>query len=163
MKTDNKERSLSGLAALLVFAVFAVAILSVLLSGAQAYRRITERDRICYDSRTCVQYLATKIRQASGPDAVNIAPFGDGDALLITQRYGDSDYLTRVYCHNGWLMELFTVADGGFSPEDGEKILPLRDLTLDASGGLILIALENESGTTLNLKLSVRGGEELQP
>ena len=163
MKTDNKERSLSGLAALLVFAVFAVAILSVLLSGAQAYRRITERDRISYDGRTCVQYLATKIRQASEPDAVNVAPFGDGDALLITQRYGDFDYLTRIYCYNGWLMELFTVADGDFAPEDGEKILPLHSLALQAKDGLILIALTDGNGTALDLTLSVRGREELQP
>ena len=163
MRTDNKERSASGLAALLVFAAFAVTILSVLLSGAQAYRRITERDRISYDGRTCVQYLATKIRQAAGPDAVDIAAFGDADALLITQRYGDSDYLTRVYSYNGWMMELFTVADGGFSPEDGEKILPLRSLTLNETDGLISIELTDGNGTALELKLSVRGGEELQP
>lgn len=163
MNTDKKERSISGLAALLVFAVFAVGILFVLLSGAQAYQRITERDRISYDSRTCIQYLATKLRQADCPEHVSVASFGSGDALQIAQQYGEDVYLTRVYCHDGWLMELFTVADGSFAPEDGEKILPLAQLTLRQSGNLITAALTDETGAPLQLKLLVRGGEELQP
>lgn len=160
---DKKERSVSGLAALLVFAVFAVGILFVLLSGAQAYQRITERDRVSYDSRTCIQYLATKLRQADRPEAVSVAPFGSGDALLIVQQYGEDVYLTRVYCHDGWLMELFTVAEGSFSPEDGEKILPLAGLSLRQSGNLITATVTDETGAPLQLKLLIRGGEEGLP
>ena len=111
MKNHTNERSLSALAALLTFALFAIGILSVLLGGANVYRRLTQRDAQSYDSRTCAQYIATKLRPAPSPGAVAIAPFGDGDSLFITETIGDSTYLTRVYCHNGWLMELFTVAD----------------------------------------------------
>ena len=67
MKQKIQQKSISGLAALLVFALFAVGILSVLLSGAGAYQRLTRRDRLSYDSRTCAQYVAAKIRQAPAP------------------------------------------------------------------------------------------------
>jgi len=67
MREHSKKRSISGLAALLLLGVFAVSILSVLLTGASAYRRLMERDRLMYDNRTCLQYVATKVRQAPNP------------------------------------------------------------------------------------------------
>ena len=81
----KKEHALVPIAALLTFALFAIGILSVLLGGSQVYRRLTLRDQRSYDSRTCTQYIATKLRQAPAPDAVSVAPFGDSDALLIQQ------------------------------------------------------------------------------
>ena len=158
MKNYTNERSLSALAALLTFALFAIGILSVLLGGANVYRRLTQRDQHSYDSRTCAQYIATKLRQAPSPGAVAIAPFGDGDSLFITETIGDSTYLTRIYCHTGWLMELFTVADGAFAPEDGEKILPLQSLSLSRDGTLISIHLTDPDNSSQLLTLHIRGG-----
>ena len=158
MKSFNKEHSLSALAALLTFALFAVGILSVLLGGANVYKRLTQRDTKSYDSRTCAQYITTKLRQAPAPDAVTVAPFGDGDGLFITETIGDSAYLTRVYCYDGWLMELFTVANGEFSPEDGEKILPLRSLALTCDGSLISVRLTDLDNVSQQLTLHIRGG-----
>ena len=158
MKNYTKERSLSALAALLTFALFALGILSVLLGGANVYRRLTQRDQHSYDSRTCTQYIATKLRQAPSPGAVAVAPFGDGDCLFITEAIGDSAYLTRVYCYDGWLMELFTVADGEFAPEDGEKILPLQSLSLSRNGSLITVQLTGLDYSSQILTLHIRGG-----
>ena len=59
MRNYTKERSLSTLAALLTFALFAIGILSVLLGGAKVYRRLNQRDQQSYDSRTCAQYNTT--------------------------------------------------------------------------------------------------------
>ena len=49
--------------------VFAVALLAVLLGGANVYDRLTARDSESYDSRTCVQYLTTKVRQSENAGA----------------------------------------------------------------------------------------------
>lgn len=157
MRNQAKERSLSALAALLTFALFAIGILSVLLGGANVYRQLNQRDQKSYDRRTCAQYIATKLRQAPAPEAVAIAPFGDGDALLITETIKEDTYLTRVYCHNGWLMELFTISDGEFAPEDGEKILPLQELSLSLDGSLISVSLTDTDGLSQHLKLHIRG------
>ena len=163
MREHGRGRSISGLAALLLLGVFAVGILSVLLGGAQVYRRLTERGRRAYDSRTCVQYLTTKVRQAPSPDAISLGRFGAGDALLISQRIGGRDYLTRVYCHEGWLMELFTVAEGDFAPEDGERILQTRRLWLDWEGPLLRAELTDGNGAQASFLLLPRGREEAVP
>jgi hypothetical protein len=162
MRNDRRARSLSGLAALLVFAVFAAGILAVLLDGAGAYRRLTQRDSRTCDSRTCAQYMATKLRQAPGPDAVELSAFGDGDALVIHQDIKGTDFVTRVYCYDGWLMELFTVADGDFSPADGEQLLPISRLSLAREGQLISVDITDDSGEAIRLTLALRGGEGAQ-
>ena len=159
MKNNNMERSVSTLAALLMFALFAVGILSVLLSGAGVYQRLTQRDQISYDSRTCTQYIATKLRQVPAPGAVAVADFGDGDALVIRETINQEEYLTRIYCHDGWLMELFTGTGGGFSPEDGEKILPLDGMSVEREGSLLTISLSGEDGVAWDLTVSIRGSE----
>lgn len=156
---DNKTRSASMIAALIVLALFAVGILSVLLGGAGAYRRLTTRDQQAYEDRTCSQYLATKLRQASCADAVEVLPFGDTDALRITQILEGEVYETRIYCHDGWLMELFSLAGGEFSPEDGEQILEAKGLKIQNQQGLYTLELTGEDGKRILLTLSARGGE----
>ncbi len=159
MKKHSRQPSISALAALLVLGVFAVGILSVLISGASAYQRLTARDQLAYDSRTCVQYVAAKVRQAPAPDAVALTSFGDGDSLVITQMIDGQEYQTHVYCCDGWLMELFAAADGGLEPQDGEKILPLQSLVLILEDDLLWVELVDGNGTESSIALSLRGGE----
>lgn len=72
MKRRLTEYRFNGLIALLLFGVFAVCVLGVLLTGADAYRRLTERDKDAYNRRTYVQYMATRVRQAAGAGSVSV-------------------------------------------------------------------------------------------
>jgi Na+-transporting NADH:ubiquinone oxidoreductase subunit NqrC len=159
----NKKHTLSQLGALVVFVLLAVGIVSVLLSGAQAYRRLTQRDQQVYDSRTGIQYIATRIRQAPGPEAVVVMAFGQGDCLSVCQNIGGQDYVTRIYCHDGWLRELFTAAQGDFDPADGEKILPAQDLSLSLADGLLTAVLTDTRENTQTISLQLRGSREVWP
>ena len=139
---DHKKfSSLSTVAALLVLAVFAVGILGVLLGGAEAYQRLTRRDQAAYDRRTAAQYLTTKLRQAPGSGAVSMGSFGESDALLITEEWESVAFATRIYCYDGWLMELYSLADGEFSPADGQKIVPMDRLQVAQAGNLLELTL----------------------
>ena len=157
MKERHGKKSISGIAALILLAVFAIGILSVLLTGAGVYKRLADQNAASYDVRTCMQYLANKIRQAPASDAVVVSEFGDGDSLLIREYIGESEYWTQVYCYDGWLMELFTVADGGFAPADGERILPIEHLSVSIDGSLLQIAVLSVNGEEDTLLLTVRG------
>lgn len=159
MRERSNRQSIPALAALLLVGMFGVSILSVLLTGADTYRRLTRRDQLSYDSRTCAQYVATKVRQAPSPEAVGLGHFGGSDALVIREELDGAVYLTRVYCHNGWLMELFSAADGDFAPEDGEKILPADSLMLIQTGALLQAEIAHGEETT-QTALYLRGGEE---
>ena len=140
--------------------MFAAGILSVLLSGAGVYRRVTLRDEGAYDRRTCVQYLATRVRQTPSARAITVTKFGDGDCLLITEEMDGAEYLTRVYCHEGWLMELFSPAGLSFAPEDGARLFPLAALVVEREAGLLRMTAEETDGETVTFLVTPRGGEE---
>ncbi len=161
MKEYKNERPVSAVAALLLFAVFAVGVLCVLLTGAQGYRRLNAREEAAYNSRICAQYLATKLRQAENAGAVDTAAFGDADALQIIQTVEEEVYITRIYCYDGWLMELFTLDGGEFSPEDGERVLPASNLSVSRQEQLLLICITDGSGRQLQLQHALQGWEEV--
>lgn len=146
------RQSISSLAAFFLLGVFAVCLLFSLLGGAGIYRRLTERDQIAHNSRTGIQYLATKVQQA--PAAVQLTAFGDGDALVVEETIDGVRYLTRIYCYDGYLMELFSAAEGDFSPQDGEKLLEADSLQLTKEGRLLTVTLtQNQKATELQLFL----------
>ena len=163
MKLDRRHKGISSLAALLMLLVFAVALLAVLLGGANVYDRLTARDSESYDSRTCVQYLTTKVRQSENATCLSLSQFGDGDCLTITEHINGVAFTTQVYCHDGWLMELFTLKGAGLPPEGGAKIIQAQALTLTQEGSLLHMNIVDGNGTPSSISLHLRGGEEAQP
>lgn len=154
-RSVSQNRTLTGLAVLLLLGLFGLGTLGVLLQGASAYRTLAARDEAAQQSRTCAQFLATKVRQAPSARAVSLSDFGGG-ALVIREELEGQTCLTRIYCFEGWLMELFTVGEGDFQPADGEKILPLESLSFTLQDGdQLRIILPEE---TLNFRLRGKEG-----
>jgi hypothetical protein len=156
MRNEGKVKTLSAVAALLVLAVFALTILGVLLGGAGVYRRLTQHVAASADSRSAAQYLATKVRQAPLPGQIQVLPFGEGLALQIPETENGA-FVTRIYCHDGWLMELFCAEGSDLLPQDGEKVLPMERLTPSLEAGLLKLSITDSRGQTQELLLTLRG------
>ena len=137
---------ITDLLALTVFAVFAVCILTVLLYGARGYRRMVQRGDESFRLRTCTQYVRTRVRQAQ---QLQTEDFEGCDALTIREEIDGSVYLTRIYCYEGYLRELYTPESGEFSPADGEKLFPLTDLTFQDSEDFLRITVTLDQPHTL--------------
>ena len=162
MKERAKDNKILSLAALLLFAVFALCVLAALLGGAEIYRSVTQRDRDSYDRRTAVQYIATRLHQADESGAVTVEPYGSGDALVLTEDINGRRYSTRVYCCGGYLCELFAAAESDLAPEAGERLLPLEGLELSLQQELLAAQLTFADGESRRVYLSLRSGE-VQP
>lgn len=155
------KHKFGGLAALLLFGVFAVCILSVLLTGASAYKRLAARNDGSYDIRTCTQYIATKIHRAQFTNAISVEDFGGTNCLVLAEKIEGDTYLTRIYSYNGWLYELFCPLEGDFSPADGEKILEADHLEFSMlEGDLLRLSVNDASGFPVVMYLTTRSGEE---
>lgn len=157
---------MGGVLALVLFGVFAACVLMVLLTGADAYRRLTERDRAAFDDRTAAQYLATRVRQADTAGGVYTGDFDgeageEGDTLFLTEEIDGEVYLTRIYCCGGYVRELFSARDTELSPEDGEKVLEAASLSFARAGEDVLEArITNADGTQTRVVLTLRSGRE---
>ena len=151
-----KEKSwkITDLLAMTVFAVFALCVLLVLLSGAKVYRGVTERGEESDTARTAVRYLTTRIRQA---ESVAVGDFEGCRTLLIPEQIDGTTYVTRLYVHDGYLRELYSVEKGAFLPADGEKVLPAAQWDVTLEQNLLTIRLD---GQILYLDLT---GKEATP
>ena len=133
--------------------------------GADAYQTLTRRDQDSYESRTAAQYIATRVRQGGPLDGVAVAGFpGLRRPGEPTETIDGEAYVTRVYCHDGWLRELFTDASGDFAPEDGEPVLEAESLSVSLSGaGLLTVEITSADGETQQVTLYLRSGKEAAP
>ena len=155
-KADAIKHHMDTLAALLLFGVFAVCVLAVLLTGADAYRRLTERDREAYDRRSCVQYIATRVRQSDAAGGIGVEPFGDTTALVL----GEGDFVTRVYCYEGYIMEPYCAAgDTELTPRDGERVMEADSMDAYLTDGLLQIIVVDPNYQYDSMVLSLRSGE----
>lgn len=150
---ENRTK-ITDLMALLVLAVFALCVLLVLLTGARVYRRVVDRGEAQFEARTAAQYVTMRVRQA---ESVAVTDFEGCEALTIPETIDGKQYLTRVYCYDGFMRELFCAQGAFLSPKDGEKILPAEELRFAIEEELLSVYLD---GQEIFLHL---GGKEAAP
>ena len=158
MRRKPIQHHIDALAALLLFGIFAACVLAVLLTGADAYRRLTQRDQAAFERRSCVQYLATRVRQSDRVGSICVEDFGGSDALVLD---ADSDYPTWLYCRDGWLMEMYCYYEERLDPEEGIQLMELGELDLSLEDGLLTIDVTAADGTEDTLILSLHSAEEV--
>ena len=147
----EKSTKFTDFLALIMFAVFTLCVLLVLLFGAKVYRGLVDRGEVSFESRTAAQYVTTRVRQA---ERVSVADFEGCQALVIPEEIDGEIYITRVYCYDGYIRELFSGGNAALSPEDGEKILPGESLAFSIEDDLLTVHLEGQK-----LFLHLRGKE----
>ena len=163
MENTHKKQNTTDLAALLVFTVFALCVLLVLLTGADLYRKLTLRDQRSYALRTAAQYITTRVRQANQLDGVTVEDFHGISSLVLREQIDGEWYETRVYCYEGYIRELFSSADSGLGPEDGEKLLLADALTFQLAGQILSAQIICSDGSVQPLTLFLRCGKGAEP
>lgn len=160
MRKKAIQHHFDGLAALLLFGVFAVCVLAVLLTGADAYRRLTQRDQAAFDRRSGTQYIATKVRQAdAGYGNVAVEEMGGVPALVLD---AGSEYVTYLYGYDGWLWELYTWSGEPPVPGDGQKLVEAEQVNWSLKEGLLTVEMTSPGGAEDTLLLSLRSGEGVE-
>lgn len=166
MKRITNHHTLSSLAPLLLFAVFTTCVLTVLLTGANIYENLLSRDQNTFDQRTAVQYLTTRVHQNDRSAEIYVGDFDakassvTGNTLFLCETIEGRTFCTRIYCHDGYLRELFAEEGLEFIPSDGKKILPTADLNFTCSDNLLHIEITFEDHTTESLYLKLRSTQE---
>ena len=158
MKRSSKQH-MDGLLAVLLLAVFAACLVLVLLTGAQVYQRLSQRDDAAYTWRTAGQYVSAKVRQEDRIDAVSVEEFGGQAALVLQENIDGEVYFTRIYCCDGYLRELFSPSDVELAAEDGEKILPMHAFSATLDEDMLTFVLEDEAGRKQTVLLTLHSRE----
>lgn len=143
---------------LLFFFVFSACMAAVLLSGAKVYQRIADGLEEEYGLHTGLSYLETRVRSYDRRGDLDVGSFGDGSALLCTERDDSGTYVTAVYCWQGKLRELYTQAGTNLDPDAGEVLLDMDRAVFTRQGNLLTVTC-TDGDATGTVKLSLRTGE----
>lgn len=149
---NNGHRKMTQLMALLVFGLFALCVAAVLLMGGRTYQTLTRRDTAANSHRVAVRYLTTRFQQAP---AVQVEDFCGLQALTAREEIDGRVYLTRVYCHEGTIRELFVAESAQVSPNDGEIVLEADGLSFSREDQLLTVEIAHPDGTCQRLLLAL--------
>ena len=159
MKTKNKPKRINSLMALMIFGAFAVCIFIVVISGADLYKKLINKDSDSFNMRTVGQYITTRIHQADLYDDIGVEDFCGTDAVVIKEEIDGEVYKTRLYCYDGYLMELFGMDDIMLMPEDGEIVMEVDDISFSLEDGILKADISVKEGEAQQVCVFIRSGE----
>lgn len=160
MKERNRKLNVDTLLVLVLFGVFALCALAAVLQGARIYRGLTQRGQESYNERTAAQYISARLHHADCEASVAVANTGSVSCLEFTETIDGEEYITRVYCYEGYIRELFSASSLEFRPWDGECIIPAREVSFSLENGLVKTEIVDENGDRLEVFTALRSGRE---
>ncbi len=158
MKKTESRFQTEKILPLVLFAILAVCAVLVLLAGAGVYGRLTDRGQEAFKNRTVPLYIVTKVRQADCAGAVSVEQRNGTNILRLEEQVDGKGYVTRIYCHEGIVRELFSAEDVPFEPEAGEKITEASGVRFSLENGCLTVEVICEDGTVTEQTLTLRSG-----
>lgn len=142
-KTTPSSHDISGVFVFLLLGIFAVFSTVMVLLGARVYKGTVERLGEHNAERIAPSYVRSMIRADDEDGGITIGEEAGVTVVTLQNEYDEELYLTRVYCYEGSLRELFSSAEREFDPADGEIVCACDEITAQKAPGLLTINLRN--------------------
>lgn len=145
-----------------LFGVFAACSFILILIGVQGYQSSAAQLEDTYSTRTALSYAAEKVRQHDTEGGVALTEINGTTALVMKDEAGGEAWLTYIYPDGEYLYELSVKEGTALSPDQGEKILKVKDFTItDKENGFLEFSASDSTGTPVNLLLHLRSETEI--
>jgi len=164
MRSEIKRPNISSVFPILSFIVLSACIVIVLVTGARIYGRSNERDSSDYYHRTVTGYVTTRVMQSAVDgrffvgDFHEAVPRSSGNTFFFTENINGSEYVTRLYCYDGGIYELFSPLGVELEPKYGERVLSVDELEFFIDGELLITNIHFNDGDEVTLRISLRAG-----
>lgn len=120
----NKKTHSQGVFILVLYLMFAIFTLALTLTASSVYENISTGMEENHSVRTALSYISTKMRQADGITV-------EKGCLTIAETGG----ISRIYYHNGAVMEHYGEADMEFEADYGDEILSADSFAVSEEDG----------------------------
>lgn len=153
---SGQKHTIDKVFALALFCAFAASVLMVLIIGAGVYKNTVKSIDDRYTERTCLSYVASKVHHYDASGGVHLQQFGYGQALALEENISGSDFVTLLYTHQGYVMELFMEKGVQLAPEDGEIIIEDAGLGFEqVADNLIKVSCTSEDGRSDSMYINI--------
>lgn len=140
-----------------LFCIFALSAVFLITIGANIYGKTVSHMESNFNGRTSFAYVTEKIRQADKSGAVSVGDLEGHPALLITDKQGDTEYITYIYEYEGYLKELLVRKDTPLGPFAGQDIMAVTEFTLNQiNESLFSFTITANDAESCNLYVSAK-------
>lgn len=139
---------------LALFALLVALLMIALGVGASMYRSISEQRWADDQTRTGLALIANSVHITDTTDAIGVGAAPEGQALVLTERFADGAFETRIYLHDGNVVEEYARAGAPYTPERATQLVESNTFSFSYQGGLL--SIHTDQGTQEILLHSVR-------
>jgi len=126
---------------------FGLSIYSLVLSGSSVMQHIEEEKVAQIEARTAGSYINVRLRQFDVADSVVVVAnsMNGSNSILLKSRnpaMPELDYDMWIFCDDGKLMEVLSIADMEPIWEAANNIAQIDDFTVDQIGDYIIYSID---------------------
>lgn len=129
----------------LLFALFVIALLLAIVAGTNVYRNLNDVRSGADEARLGLTLLANNVRANDAADAIAAGTGPEGRSLVLVERLDSGTYETRIYRHEGNIVEEYALADAAYTPEKAVVICPSDVFDFSYGNGLLTITTDQGS------------------
>jgi hypothetical protein len=160
--SNKNERSgvIRTIISLLLILSLGIAAFMITAWESEAYKRLAEVRDECLNLRVGMNYLLMRVRQFGAADAMAVYDSDYGQLLVFREDIGGEMYETRIFLHEGKLMESFTSAEESFASGAAFRIadVDLFSVEILESAGLAKIELSvGGNNRSVNVRIGTDG------
>ena len=148
--------ALSGLFVFMLIGIFAIASITLVLTGIKAYRRVTDSAVAAAEQHLSLSYLGNKVRSFDEAGSISLENRDGFDFLCLKETLDGAVYETRIYYHEGILKEQFVDGETEFDPDLGEELTELSGIKFEeVSPNLLRVVVTLMDGNEQTLHMAL--------
>ncbi len=153
----SKKHVIDTVFVICLMLLFLLSALTIIAIGASIYKKNVAQTNDNYAQRVSIAYVTEKVRQSDSSGAIFVRELFGQNVLVFQQEVNGDLYNTYIYCHEGYLMELFARDDlESFYPQTGQKILKINSFMIEkASDDLLRATITEEDGIEETVYISI--------
>lgn len=132
LRLRSSAHKIDTILVMVLLTLFGITAFILVFIGVKQYKVTVNTMNHNYETRTATSFLIEKIHQADKDACVSITEFYDTTALTITSTSNGNAYYTYIYFYEGYLRELFVSEHAKYSPDSGQEIVAISNLSLDS-------------------------------
>ncbi len=157
---QKQSHTLDMLFPLGVLALFAGAVITVLLMTASVYQRNVEQSAGDFSGPTALAYITEKLHQSDCAGTVSLGSIDGTDALVLSVELPSGSYDTYIYCYGGSLRELMVKRELPVEAAMGRELIALKAFQVQKiSDSLLQLRCTDSSDTVREALVALRSGE----
>ncbi len=152
--------NISGVFVFLLIGLFAMASITLVLTGANVYSRVTRTAEENTNRQLALSYLCNKVHAYDHDGGVKLDTRDGVQVLCLLENIDGEAYETEIYFYDGAICEQLSAVGDEFNPDLGERLTEVKTMEFTAlSQNLIQVEVTLPDGSKQGMHMGLRSSQ----